>query len=68
MASDFQVGKQVGHAASDFTKQAYVVKYLIYIGRSKMTKKHLTSYVNAPFDKISYEIGIYCLENAPETK
>ena len=28
MTSDFQVGK-VGQAGSDFTKQAYVVKYLI---------------------------------------
>ena len=27
MTSDFQVGSQVGQAASDFTKQGYVVKY-----------------------------------------
>ena len=33
MMSDFQVGKQVGQAASDFTMQAYVVKYLIRVGR-----------------------------------
>ena len=26
----------------------FVVKYLIKVGRSKMAKKHLTSYVNAP--------------------
>ena len=31
--SDFQVGRQVGQAESDFTKQAYVVKYLIRVGR-----------------------------------
>ena len=37
----------VGHAASDFTKY-YVLKYLIRVGRSKMSKTHLTSYVNAP--------------------
>ena len=28
MMSDFQVGKYLGKAKSDFTKQAYVVKYL----------------------------------------
>ena len=39
MMSDFQVGKQVGQAASDFTMQAYVLKYLILVGRSKMPKK-----------------------------
>ena len=27
------LGRQVGLAASDFTKQAYVVKYLIRVGR-----------------------------------
>ena len=27
MTSDFQVGTQVGQAASDFSKQAYVVKH-----------------------------------------
>ena len=33
MTSDFQVGRyQVGRAPSDFTKQAYVVKYLIRVG------------------------------------
>ena len=29
MTSDFWVDTQVGHGASDCTKQAYVVKYLI---------------------------------------
>ena len=33
MTSDFQLGKQVGHAASDFIKQTYVVKYLIRVGK-----------------------------------
>ena len=33
MTSDFWVGRQVGQAASDFTKQAYVVKYLIRVNR-----------------------------------
>ena len=34
MTSDFQVGiRQVGQAPSDFTKLAYVVKYLIREGR-----------------------------------
>ena len=33
MTSDLQVGRQVGQAPSDFTKQAYVVKYLIKVGR-----------------------------------
>ena len=33
MTSDvFWVGKQVGQAAYDFTKQAHVVKYLIRVG------------------------------------
>ena len=32
MTSDFWVGTQVGQATSDFTKQAYVVKYLIRVG------------------------------------
>ena len=27
------LGRQVGQATSDFTKQAYVVKYLIWVGR-----------------------------------
>ena len=27
------LGRQVGQAASDFTKYAYVVKYLIRVGR-----------------------------------
>ena len=27
------LGRQVGQTASDFTKQAYVVKYLIRVGR-----------------------------------
>ena len=49
MTLDFQVGKSVGQAESGFTKQAYVVKYLIRVGRSKMPPKHLTSYVNAPY-------------------
>ena len=40
MTSDFYVGKKVGQAASDFTKQAYVVKYLIRVGRQvKNTQK-----------------------------
>ena len=48
MTSDFQVGTQVGQAASDFTKYAYVVKYLIRVGRQvKNAQKYLTSYVNA---------------------
>ena len=33
MTSDFWVDTQVGHGASDCTKQAYVVKYLIRVGR-----------------------------------
>ena len=42
-------GRQVGQAASDFTKYAYVVKYLIRVGRQvKNAQKYLTSYVNAP--------------------
>ena len=49
------LGRQVGQAASDFTKQAYVVKYLIRVGRSKMTKKHLTSYVNAPLHQLQHK-------------
>ena len=32
MMSDFQVSRQVGQAVPDFTKQAYVVKYLIWVG------------------------------------
>ena len=45
-----QIFRQVGKAASDFTRQAYVVKYLIGVGRQvKNTQKNLTSYVNAPF-------------------
>ena len=52
MTLDFQVGRQVGQAASDFTTQTYVVKYLIRVGKQvskwvKMPKKYLTSYVNA---------------------
>ena len=43
MTSDF-LGRQVG----DFNKLAYVVNYLIRVGRSMIPKKHLTSYVNAP--------------------
>ena len=31
MTSDFLVGKQVGQAKCDFTKQAYVAKYLIKV-------------------------------------
>ena len=43
-----QILRYLGQAASDFTKEAYVVKYLIRVGRSKIPKKeHLTSYVNA---------------------
>ena len=34
------LGGQLGQAASDFTKQAYVVKYLIRVGRSKIPLKH----------------------------
>ena len=55
MTSDFQVVRQVGQAASDFSKQAYAVKYQIRIGRQqnqqvgqKYPKNHLTPYVNAP--------------------
>ena len=33
MKSDFEVSRQVGQALSDFTKRAYVVKYLIWVGR-----------------------------------
>ena len=48
MTSDFLEGTQVDQAASDFTKQAYEVKYLIsdqgwLVGQ----KYHMTSYVNA---------------------
>ena len=32
MTSDFS-GRQVGQAASDFTKYAYVIKHLIWVGR-----------------------------------
>ena len=32
MTSDFQVGRYLGQAASGFTKQAFVVKYLIRVG------------------------------------
>ena len=40
MTSDFQVGRYLGQAASGFTKQAYVVKYLIRVGRQvKNTQK-----------------------------
>ena len=42
------LGDQVGQAESDFTKQAYVAKYLIRVGRSKIPKKRLASYVNGP--------------------
>ena len=34
-----QIFRQVGQASSDFTKQAYVVKYLIRVGRSKISPK-----------------------------
>ena len=44
MTSDFRVGQ----AASDFTKQAYVVNHLIRVGRSKMAKNHLKSYMDVP--------------------
>jgi hypothetical protein len=33
MTSDFYVGRLIGQAASDFTKYAYVIKYLIRVGR-----------------------------------
>ena len=46
---------QVGQAASDFTIQAYVVKYLIRVGRSKIPKEHLLSYVNAPLANVFLE-------------
>ena len=51
MTSDFQVGRWVDQAASDFTKWAYVVKYLIRVGTQvgqKYPKRHPTLYVNAP--------------------
>ena len=55
MMPDFQAGTQVGQALSEFTKYAYVVKYLIkvcrYFSRSKVPKKHLMSYVNAMLPK-----------------
>ena len=38
MTSDFQVGK-VGQAASDFTKQTYVVKYLIRVGKAELLQE-----------------------------
>ena len=45
------LGRYVGQAASDFTEYAYVVNHLIRVGRSKILKKHLASYDNAPLDK-----------------
>ena len=40
MTSKFQIGRQVGQVASDFTKVAFVVKYLIRVGRQvKNTQK-----------------------------
>ena len=39
--------KQVGQAASDFTKYAYVVKYLIRVGRySGVRNKHTSMLIN----------------------
>ena len=52
------LGRQVGQAPSDFSKQAYVVKYLIRVGRQvKNVQKHLTSYMNAPL----FEHGLFLI-------
>ena len=54
MTSDF-----LGQATSDFTKQAYVLKYLIMVGRQvdkKNPKKHMTSYVNAPMPEYMLKV------------
>ena len=32
------LGRQVGQAASDFTKQAYVLKYLIRVGTYRVSQ------------------------------
>ena len=55
------LGRQVGQAASDFTKQTYVVKYLIRVGRQvKNTPKPSDAiFEYSPLCKTSYRTPLF---------